>query len=86
VSAAEVLVAEAEPTGAPGSSGIRTAAAVPVTVTRLSAVDETRMVTLARTVVTAGKASHSGALKPGSDDFGKHFPATDGNETLGPIR
>jgi hypothetical protein len=59
---------------------------VPVAAARQNAVDEARMITLAGTVVMAGKASHSRAAKPGSAEIGKHFPATQRNETLIPIR
>jgi hypothetical protein len=76
-------VAGTEP--APGSSGIGAATAGPVTVARLSTVDEARIVTLARTVVMARKASHSRAAAPGSAEIGKHFPATQRNEALIPI-
>jgi hypothetical protein len=79
------VAAGAEPADALGSSGNRAAAAVPVTVPRLSTVDETRIVTLARTVVMAGKASHSKGLKPDTDDNGRHFPGTERNGGLVPI-
>ncbi|GAA1599602.1 hypothetical protein GCM10009804_65270 [Kribbella hippodromi] len=62
--------------GASGTSGIGAATAGPVTVARLSTADETRIVTLARTVVMAGKASHSGAAKPGSAEIGSDLPDT----------
>ncbi|GAA3131782.1 hypothetical protein GCM10010530_60640 [Kribbella aluminosa] len=62
--------------GVPGPSGSGAAIAGPVRVVRLSTADETRIVTLARTVLMAGKASHSGAATPGSDGIGSDLPDT----------
>jgi hypothetical protein len=61
---------------AAGPSGIGAATAGPVMVARLSTADETRIVTLARTVVMAGKASHSRGATPGSAEIGSDLPDT----------
>ena len=58
------------------SKGIGAATAGPVTVPRLSTADETRIVILARTVVMAGKASHSRAAKPGAGEIARDLPGT----------
>ncbi|GAA1675077.1 hypothetical protein GCM10009745_17670 [Kribbella yunnanensis] len=42
-------------------------------------MDETRIVTLVRTVVMAGKASHSRAAKPGSGEIARDLPGTQGD-------
>src|SRR3954452_12678650 len=60
----------------PGSTGTGAATAGPVRVARPSTADEARIVTLARTVVMAGKANHSGAAKPGSTRIGSDLPDT----------
>jgi hypothetical protein len=66
----------------PGPSGTRTAVAVPVTDPKQSTVDETRRVTLARTVVMTGKASQRRAAKPGSGNIPRQFSGTQRDEVL----
>src|SRR5689334_14348564 len=66
----------AEPVLRSGPSGIGAAAAEPMAAPKQSAVDETRIVILVRTVVMAGKASHSRAAKPGSGEIARELTDT----------